>query len=435
MTNNLLTVLGHLQAYFGWRLAGGDAPLPTAPEIDWNEVSPFTQFLAKRKPTLPELNYLGLALVPHLQPQFLDALIREHLPNGGDLPELGGVRGTNHRGLLPTGETALYLLAGNAPDQRLAVLKLFSPDHWLAQQRILCLEEVRLGEPRLGGRLILDAEYIDLFTTGQVAGPVLGAAFPAQHLSTDQTWSDLVLPGAVLTQIRDIGHWLQHRTALRDDWGMARVLKPGYRALFHGPSGTGKTLTATLLGKHTGREVYRIDLSLVVSKYIGETEKNLAKVFERAHAKEWILFFDEADALFGKRTETQDAHDRYANQEVAYLLQKVEEHDGLVILATNLKGNIDPAFSRRFQAMIHFPVPTAAERLRLWQKGLPTVAKLAPNLDLAKIASNYELTGAAIMNVIQFCALRALARQQTELWETDLLEGIHLEYQKEGKVV
>ena len=131
---------------------------------------------------------------------------------------------------------------------------------------------------------------------------------------------------------------------------MRKRVKPGYRALFHGPPGTGKTLTATLLGKHTGRPVFRIDLSRVVSKYIGETEKNLSRLFDKAEHKDWILFFDEADALFGKRTEIRDAHDKYANQEVAYLLQRIESYAGLVILATNQRGNIDEAFLRRFQA-------------------------------------------------------------------------------------
>ena len=142
-----------------------------------------------------------------------------------------------------------------------------------------------------------------------------------------------------------------------NDWGMAPKLRPGYRSLFYGPPGTGKTMTACLLGKSTGRDVYKVDLSLVVSKYIGETEKNLARVFDQAQHKGWILFFDEADALFGKRSETRDAHDRYANQEVSFLLQRIETFDGIAILASNQRENLDDAFTRRFESIIYFPMP------------------------------------------------------------------------------
>lgn len=137
--------------------------------------------------------------------------------------------------------------------------------------------------------------------------------------------------------------------------------------MFSGPPGTGKTLTAALLGKSTGRDVYRVDLSMVVSKYIGETEKNLSRVFDAASYKEWILFFDEGDALFGKRTEASSSNDRHANQLTGYLLQKIEDFPGTVIVATNLKSNMDEAFTRRFQNMVHFTIPGPEERLQLWK--------------------------------------------------------------------
>ena len=148
--------------------------------------------------------------------------------------------------------------------------------------------------------------------------------------------------------------WVKYGERIRKEWGLESRIKPGYRALFYGPSGSGKTFTATLLGKEVGKDVFCVDLSMVVSKFIGETEKNLSHVFEVAENKDWILFFDEADALFGKRTNVKDSHDRYANQEVAYLLQRVENYRGLVILSTNFKSNIDEAFARRFQVMVPF---------------------------------------------------------------------------------
>src|SRR5699024_10733916 len=159
---------------------------------------------------------------------------------------------------------------------------------------------------------------------------------------------------------------------------------------------------------------YRIDLSLTVSKYIGETEKNLARIFDWASDKQWILFFDEADALFGKRTEISSAHDRYANQEVSYLLQRMEDYPGMVILATNLKSNIDEAFTRRFQSVIYFPVPGKEERFELWKNAFPKQITLHDSVDLEQLADQYELTGASIMNVVRYCSLMALDDGDTQ---------------------
>ena len=232
-------------------------------------------------------------------------------------------------------------------------------------------------------------------------------------------------------EIRD---WLDYGEILLRDWGMARKLKPGFRALFHGPPGTGKTFTATLLGKSSGRDVYRIDLSMVVSKYIGETEKNLSKVFDQAEQKNWILFFDEADALFGKRTQTSSANDRYANQEVSYLLQRMEDFPGVVILATNLRANLDEAFSRRFQSMVYFPVPSSEQRL-LWRQSFPEKISLETGSDLPSLAERYELTGGAIMNVSRYVSLLAIKRGTTVITQKDILGGIRREFTKEGKTV
>ena len=216
---------------------------------------------------------------------------------------------------------------------------------------------------------------------------------------------------------------------------MGTRVKPGYRALFHGPPGTGKTLTATLLGKYTDRPVFRIDLSRVVSKYIGETEKNLARLFDKAEHKDWILFFDEADALFGKRTEVRDAHDNYANQEVAYLLQRIESYDGLVILATNQRGNIDEAFLRRFQAAVSFPMPRSEDRRGIWRCAFPPQVTIADDVDWQEIASRFELTGAGIVNVAHFCAIEALANRTHAVNRGSIESAIRRELIKEGKIV
>jgi SpoVK/Ycf46/Vps4 family AAA+-type ATPase len=216
---------------------------------------------------------------------------------------------------------------------------------------------------------------------------------------------------------------------------MGHKLQPGFTSLFYGPPGTGKTFSACLLGQHCGCDVYKIDLSLIVSKYIGETEKNLAKIFDLAEHRRWILFFDEADALFGKRTKVDDSHDRYANQEISFLLQRLEEFNGVVILASNLKTNIDDAFIRRFQSVIHFPMPKAAERLRIWKHAFSAKAELEKRIDLNQIAEKYELSGGTIMNVVRYASLKALSRNETRIVLEDLEDGIRKELLKEGRTV
>lgn len=380
-----------------------------------------------------DLFLLTLTLTPHLSPSLLDRLFAELLGEG-NFPQLGGVRGKQHRGILPTGEMALFLLAKDDPEQRMHIQQEYlSPQYWLFQDQILSLEPPLPGEPRLSGKLLLHPEYVELFTIGAISPPRFSTDFPAQHLDTKQEWEDLVLHPHTWQQVQSLQHWLEYGNKLLEDWGMARQFKPGYRVLFYGPPGTGKTLTASLLGKYTGRKVYRIDLSMVVSKYIGETEKNLSKLFDKAEHKDWILFFDEADALFGKRTGVRDAHDRYANQEISYLLQRVEDYNGLAILASNLKQNIDEAFVRRFQAIIHFPLPRPGERLLLWQKALPHPVSFDQSVDLKAIAGRYELSGADIMNIMHYCCLEAMARECPVLSQAVLTEGIQRELRKLGK--
>jgi len=405
-------------------------------DIDfYHDESPFAKFIIKYQPTFEEYILLLLALIPHIQPNFYNQIIAECLPDGGDFPEFGGVRGNSHRGILPTGETAQFVIAGDDLEKRLDVQRILSSDHWFSKKHILWLEHVPDGEPLMSGRLVLDPEILEQLTTGTVSKPRFSIDFPAEFIETEMEWDDLVLHPKTLHQIKEIEHWIAYNHTLLHDWGMKKRVKPGYRALFYGPPGTGKTLTATLLGKYTEKDVYRIDLSRVVSKYIGETEKNLSRLFDKAVDKNWILFFDEADALFGKRTDIRDAHDKYANQEVAYLLQRIESYDGLVILATNQRGNIDDAFTRRFQAIIHFPMPGIEEREEIWRKAFPPQIEIAEDINWNQIATRYELTGAGIINVAHYCAVEVLASKFFQLSLQLLETAIMREYIKEGKVV
>jgi len=445
MALNLSALLSDFRQFAQQRIASFFSGIPgekgTTPweSIEINEHHGLLQLLPSQNFTAAEYLSLIIGLISHVDPNFFDELMRQALPNTGDFPQLGGVRGKNFRGFLPTGETALFLLAGEDLEKRLEVQEMFGPEHFFSKTRILWLEDVPAGEPRMSGKIILAQEYIDLFTTGRVSRPTFNAEFPAKLIETDMTWDDLVLDKEILTQIRELEIWVKHNEQMLHDWGLRKRIKPGYRVLFHGPPGTGKTLTASLLGKYTEKEVYRIDLSTVVSKYIGETEKNLSTLFDRAEDKNWILFFDEADSLFGKRTNVRDAHDKYANQEVSYLLQRLEDFNGLVILASNMKSNIDDAFMRRFNAIIKFPMPDERERILIWQKCFPEIIQFEVNgtgkaLDVPRIAAKYELSGGSIINVVHYACLNAMSSQtETITWDS-VRQGIQREFAKEGRV-
>jgi len=300
---------------------------------------------------------------------------------------------------------------------------------------MLKLVSAHVDEPSMSGALQISSEYLSFFTHGTAYQPHYSTQFPAKQIRTDLDWTDLVLDQHIMAEVEEIRTWIEHGPTLMKEWQMENRIKPGYRALFYGPPGTGKSFTACLLGKTFNLDVYRIDLSMVVSKYIGETEKNLAGVFDQAANKNWILFFDEADALFGKRSATNSSHDRYANQEVAYLLQRIEDFPGLVVLATNLKANIDEAFGRRFQSMIYFPVPGPAQRQRIWQQSFPAQVQLDANVSLEDIAKKYELAGGAIINVVQYSCLAALSKNSKTILLKDILTGIRKEFNKEGKTL
>lgn len=398
-----------------------------------NNNSTYAKIITKHKLNFQERVVLLLALAPHVQPHLLDVFFVKNADYDRGFTEFGGIKGQNHGGFIPTGETAAFVLAVNDFEKRFSLLSIFSEEHLFRKQNILALQSSANNEPYLSGPIALFPEYLTYFTLGTTHRPDFSINFPAKRISTALDWSDLVLEEHILEEIVEIRDWVVHGDTLLNEWEMHKKIKPGFRALFYGPPGTGKTLTASLIGKTTGLDVYRIDLSMVVSKFIGETEKNLANIFDQAQNKNWILFFDEADSLFGKRTQTTSSNDRYANQEVSYLLQRIEDFPGVVILATNLKANLDEAFSRRFQAMIYFPLPGIEQRLSLWKQSFSEKTVLEKGLDLAEIAEKYELAGGAIINVTRHASLMALKRGENIITKRDLIAGIRKEFLKEGK--
>ena len=423
-----------LAAVVEWRLSvHRNGPLPPAPAPE-PEASPHGELVDRLRLGQDERLVLALALAPHVRPETLDPLFRVNEGTGRGRTEVGGVQGRSHSGFLPTVETALFLLAGPDLLARFLAEGLFEPSRRLVQEGLLRVENAPSGEPGASGLLSLSEATLGLLTNGVPKRPEFSRDFPARRLVTPMTWKNLVLSPETSQELRELEAWVAHEGRLRRSGPLAERLRGGYRAIFYGPPGTGKTLTATLLGQRVARDVYRVSLSAVVSKYIGETAKNLEGLFARAEHLGCILFFDEADALFGKRTQVSDARDRYANQEISYLLQRVEDFRGMVILATNFESNIDAAFMRRFHALVHFPAPSAEQRLRLWTESLPNDCSLERGVDLRALAEEHPLTGAGIVNVIQYAALMAYASDAV-IRRSDLLSAIRRELQKEGKTL
>ncbi|MBE8986483.1 ATP-binding protein [Nostoc sp. LEGE 12450] len=258
----------------------------------------------------------------------------------------------------------------------------------------------------------------------------------ARKIEPKYTWDDIVLHPNQITQLQDICKEAEYRNLVHQKWGFADSLSlgKGLNVLFSGSSGTGKTMAAEVIAHQLQLDLYKIDLSQIVSKYIGETEKNLNRIFTAATNSNAILFFDEADALFGKRSEVQDARDRYANIEVGYLLQKMEEYEGIAILTTNLRNNIDEAFERRLRFIIEFTLPDTKNRHLIWQRIFPKNAPCSPNLDLELLAQNLEITGANIRYIALTAAFLA-ADDGGVIEMVHLIRALRREYQKMGQVV
>lgn len=287
------------------------------------------------------------------------------------------------------------------------------------------------GAQQLAGKNQVDRSILHSVCRMQT-GRQLGVL--AKKIEPRYAWTDIVLSDDRTAQLREIADHIQYRHQVYYSWGFGTRLANGrgVNILFSGPSGTGKTMAADVIAHELCLDLYKIDLSMIVSKYIGETEKNLSAIFREAEGGNCILFFDEADALFGKRSEVKDSHDRYSNIEIGYLLQKMEEHDGVVILATNLSKNIDDAFARRMNFSIEFPFPGAPQRRRIWEGMFPAQAPQSADIDLDFLADKIKVAGGSIRNIVLTSAFFA-ARDNTQIGLEHVLRAIVREYQKLGK--
>jgi hypothetical protein len=351
----------------------------------------------------------------HWDPQWADAaplLLPVEAPGPLDRAALWAdvLDGCLEPGLDPVAATEQFVLS---PDQ---VVRAASSARLRAQAR---------GEPVDGADL----------GHGIRAQNSVGLGRLARRVEPAVEWQDLVLPESTARQLREIVLRARFRTRVLGEWRM----RPGggrgrgVTALFAGDSGTGKTMSAEVLAGELGMDLYAVDLSSVVDKYIGETEKNLERIFAEAAGVNGVLLFDEADAIFGKRSEVRDAHDRYANIESAYLLQRMESFDGLAVLATNLRANLDDALTRRLDVVVDFPLPDSTLRQALWDRSLGALVPRAPDLDLRFCAVAFELSGGNIRSAAVAAAYLA-AHDGRPVTTSDLVAGVHREYQKLGRL-
>lgn len=390
---------------------GGEA-LPDRRRFDG--VGPFAEVVATAGLTTAEAVVLLAAVAPYVDERFA---VRY-----AELTDRPGVIGL-------TGEVARTLVARSFAG-RLDATVLLSPQGRLRANGLVDLD----GD--LSGQLRPDPTLLAWITGQPPPTTTVSADFPARPLSTVHTLDDVVLPAAARGRIADLEARIAHRSVVVDDWGFGahHDNASGLIALFHGPPGTGKTMTAAALAASAGLPAYLVDLSALVSKYVGETEKSLSKVFDRAARENCLLVFDEADAVFGARTEVDDAHDRYANQEVSYLLSRIEQHPGTVVLTTNLVANIDAAFQRRIHVMVEFPEPGPGERERLWRTVRPSLLPFDDAIDLPGLARRYPLTGAQIREATLDAAYLAAADGRV-VTERHLLTGVRRQYEKAGRTV
>lgn len=400
----------------GRRLSIDDAD-EGVPDLDrFTGTGPLAEAIAIAGLTAPEAVILTAAVAPHVDERF-DALYAA-------LTDRADARGL-------TGEVARTLVARSLPGRLVATGMLGEHAPLIASGLL------RLDPPGdLSGRLRADPGLV-AWVLGLPAPPVVASPdFPARPLTTVHSLDDVVLGSAARARVGDLVARIAHRDRVVHEWGFGahHDNASGLVALFHGPPGTGKTMTAAAIAATCGLPALMVDLSALVSKYIGETEKSLSRVFDRAARERCILVFDEADAIFGSRTEVSDSHDRYANQEVSHLLTRVEQHPGIVILTTNLLANIDEAFQRRIHVMVEFAEPGPAERDRLWRGVLPSALPVADALDLARLAQRYPLTGAQIRDASIDAAYLAAAGAGV-VTEDHLEAGVRRQYEKASRTV
>lgn len=394
--------------------------------------SNWAQFIQDNNMEVAERLAILLALVAKIAPQLLDVLWVKNTQFGRPFTEFGGLRDAAQKGFTPTLETLYFLLAGRDLSLRLELAKMLLPSAFLIKEGVLKLQSISDHPSPLNQVLYISEEHLARFTHGEELTQSFRKGFPAELLSTSLNRANLFLSPRTLDSLDEISRWMVHGQSLREDFQMEGKFRPGYRALFYGGPGTGKRLAATILGNEGGQKVYRLELAMLISKSTTAAEQMVTQVFQEAERNNWILFIEEADIIMKKHS-TNMLDEAYPSPEIAFLQQRIERFDGLIILTSNITEDIDDRFTSQFDGVVFFPMPRTSDRQQLWNQGLPTGLNWGADVIISNIASSNDLSGGSIMNVIRFASLVTLERGSTEITEQSILQGIRLEKRKLGE--
>ncbi len=393
------------------------------PPIIENNTDEYASLIKKHNFNNEERLLLALAMCNHFDPRTLNGFM--------ETPQLQMVsrvlKSENALSISPTAETFFFLVAGENSGAYLSFHKYFSTDHPFYHDSILDLSDSPAGISKFDGALNVPVSYRELLLYNKYQPPRFSSEFPAHLLSTKLDWTDLVLQPTTQNALNEMKNRLVHEADVRA-WKTATGklgdhMRPGMRVLLYGASGQGKTFTTALLGKLLNREVYRIDLSAIISKYVGETSKNLRNLFDTAERKDWIIFIDEGDALLGMRADLSSSQSSTAqsnNHDVAYILQRIETFDGIIIVATNLANNIDAAFERRFEGRILYQALNAENQWKVWNNVWPVKLKMEEGAKIDALLAEHTLSPASIVNVVQRIAIM-MAEQNQEVVSKELM--------------
>jgi len=409
-----------------------ESTLPRIPNLV-ADIHPYFDELMRNEVNVIERIAVSLAFAASTAPQFLNYLYTKNQYTDRIFSEFGVLEVESGQKLTPTWGTVFFLFMGSNVNANFSMMEYIHGDHRLYKDRLFVMPQDRSENPFLTP-LIINPDVLYTWVYPKHLRKLADAYFPAHEISSSLNWDDLIIEDETSQGLHQLRLWLRHGEELLKHPKLGKYVNNGIRVLFYGPSGTGKTLTASLLGKEFALPVYRVDLSQMVSKWIGETEKNLARVFDMAEKQGWILFFDEAEALFSARGEVNNSNDRRANQEVSYLLQRIENFDGTIIMATNLRDNIDDAFIRRFQLMVNFPIPNEETRERLWEHLLKDTFPLEPNFSLRQLAVDFEITGGNMKNAFRALMLEIYDKPKEErcVRREALYRAVRYECSKDG---
>ena len=390
--------------------------------------SPLANFKHQYNLSDIEFVFLLTALITHIDQHLIERNVLSLLKANSDFPEIGGLRGTNQRHFIPTIQTALFIIAGNQRSKMLEARNIFNSEHRLIKDQVLIIEAPGKGEPFTNSVFSMEEEYISLFTTGKIEVPVYNSSFPAMYLITSAYWDSLVVNDLVKQGIMDVRTWLQNKNAYDHSIDLHHKRANGYKVLLHGPSGTGKTLTATLFGKDVNYKVFRIDLALLFSNNKEEIETIIENLFRKAERRTWILLINQAESLFEKNDVKNNLSAVYSNLFIPYLLERIDFFPGIVFFETNSIEKIDKTFLNKLQQKIEFTLPSILERKQLWSIYLPARFSLSKDVDIVKIAEKYSLTGAEISNSIESITIKAIKRNEYYITMEDIvsvIEGLY----------